>query len=160
GNLKSLFEQDRSRWDASLIAEGLDWLEASATGETLSVYHLEAGIAGLHASATSAADTRWGDIVSLYDALMRLRPSPVVALNRAMAVAEHQGPLRGLEALHAIEQSERLAEYPFYAAALGELELRAGRALAAREHFREAHRLARNEEERRFLAQRIARCEP
>ncbi len=159
GNLKALFEQDRSRWDAALITEGLELLARSAIGEAVTPYHVEAGIAALHATAPSVAATCWGEIVAHYDVLMRLGPSPVVALNRAMAVAEHQGPERGLEAIQAIAGADRLASYPFYPAALAELELRVRDADAARLHFREAHRLARNDGERRFLEQRIAACD-
>lgn len=159
GNLKALFEQDRSRWDTALISEGLELLARSATGDAVTTYHVEAGIAALHATAPSVAETPWGEIVTHYDALMRLGPSPIVALNRAMAIAEHQGPERGLEAIHAIRGTARLASYPFYPAALAELELRVRDVHAARRHFREAHRLARNEGERRFLEQRIAACE-
>jgi RNA polymerase sigma-70 factor (ECF subfamily) len=155
GNLKALFDQDRSRWDAGLVHEGLQLLERSAAGQHITAYHVEAGIAGLHAAAGSAAETRWGDIVGLYDVLMKIAPSPVVALNRAMAIAQEQGPARGLEAIRAIEGVDRLAAYPFYPAAMGELELRLGNARAAREHFEAAGRLARNDAERRFLEQRI-----
>ncbi|HEY3587919.1 MAG TPA: RNA polymerase subunit sigma-24, partial [Myxococcaceae bacterium] len=94
-----------------------------------------------------------------YDALLRLRPSPVVALNRAVALAEQLGPERGLAALRSIPGAERLAEYPFYPAALGELELRNGRVVEARKHLRAAHRLARNPAERTFLERRLAECE-
>jgi RNA polymerase sigma-70 factor (ECF subfamily) len=159
GHLTVLSEQDRSRWDASLIAEGLRLLEASASGDELTEYHLEAGIAAIHAAAGRAEETRWADIVALYDALMRIRPSPVVALNRAIAIAQHEGPGRGLEALRAIDDEGRLAAYPFHAAALGELELRRGSLEVAAGHFRAARGLARNEEERRFLDHRIAECE-
>jgi RNA polymerase sigma factor (sigma-70 family) len=159
GNLKALLEQDRSRWDGTLVTEGLELLARAATGAAATTYHVEAGIAALHATAPSVAETRWGEIVSHYDALMRLGPSPVVALNRAMAIAEHQGPERGLEAIQAIAGADRLASYPFYPAALAELALRMRDVDAARLHFREAHRLARNEGERRFLEQRIAACE-
>ncbi|HKA87053.1 MAG TPA: sigma-70 family RNA polymerase sigma factor [Haliangiales bacterium] len=159
GNLTALSEQDRSRWDASLIAEGMELLEASAAGEEVTPYHLEAAIAAIHAAAGRAEDTRWGDIVDLYDALLRIRPSPVVALNRAISVAEHAGPERGLEALAAIDDRDRLAAYPFFTAAIGELELRSGRFDRAREHFRAAYGLARNEGERRFLERRIAECD-
>jgi RNA polymerase sigma-70 factor (ECF subfamily) len=158
GNLKALFEQDRSRWDGALLAEGLALLDESASGSELSVYHLEAGIGALHATAPSAAETRWDEIVHLYDVLMRLLPSPVVALNRAMAIAQRDGPESGLDALRSIEGVERLARYPFHAAALGELQLRAGRPGAARDHFFVAKGLARNEGERHFLEQRIAEC--
>jgi len=119
---------------------------------------VEAGIAALHAAAGRAEETRWDEIVRHYDVLMRIRPSPVVALNRAVAVAQHEGPERGLQAIRAIEDADRLAHCPFYAAAMGELERRAGRAERARSHFVEAHRLARNEGERRFLEQRVAAC--
>jgi RNA polymerase sigma factor (sigma-70 family) len=158
GDLVVLFDQDRSRWDAELIAEGLRLLALSAKGSELSEYHIEAAIAGIHAAAGRAEETRWGDVVALYEVLMRLRPSPVVALNRAMAVAQVEGPERGLQAIRAITEVERLSDYPFYEAALGELELRCGRGEVAHEHFEVALGLARNEEERRFLARRVADC--
>ena len=158
GELTALFDQDRSRWDGKLIAEGLKQLEASAAGDELSEYHVESGIAAIHAAAGRAEDTRWADIISLYDALMRIRPSPVVALNRAIAVSQEQGPTRGLAMIRAIEDHERLAAYPFYQAAIGELELRRGKTDVASKHFQAAHALARNEAERRFLLQRIAEC--
>jgi predicted RNA polymerase sigma factor len=88
--------------------------------------HLEAAIASVHARAPQAEDTDWAAIISLYDMLMSVRPSPVVALNRAIAVAQHEGPERGLEAIGAIEDRDRLGGYPFYPAAVGELELRRG----------------------------------
>jgi RNA polymerase sigma-70 factor (ECF subfamily) len=158
GNLADLFRQDRSLWDEHLLAEGQSLLEQSASGDVISEYHVEAGIAGIHAAAGSAAETRWGDIIGLYDVLMKIRPSPVVALNRAMAIAQHVGPAQGLEAVRAIEDVDRLATYPLYPAVLGELELRSGRAHAARAHFSEAQRLARNDGERRLLAERIDEC--
>jgi RNA polymerase sigma-70 factor (ECF subfamily) len=159
GELTVLFDQDRSRWDADLLAEGLRLLELSATGSALSEYHLEAAIAGLHATAGRAEDTRWGEIASLYDALMKVRPSPVVALNRAMAIAQMDGPERGLQAIREIADADRLRSYPFYPAALGELELRCGRRQAARQHLLSALALARNAAEGRFLERRIAEAE-
>jgi predicted RNA polymerase sigma factor len=90
---------------------------------------------------------------------MSIRPSPIVALNRAIAVAQRDGAERGLEEIGAIEDLDRLAAYPFYPAALGELELRHGRHETAREHFRAALALARNPMERRFLDQRVGTCE-
>jgi RNA polymerase sigma-70 factor (ECF subfamily) len=98
-------------------------------------------------------------VVSLYDTLMGIRPSAVVALNRAIAVAQLEGPERGLEEIRAIAGAERLASYPFYSAALAELELRCGRHKAALEHFRAALRLARNPTERQFFQQRASECE-
>src|SRR5262249_30671199 len=147
-----------SRWDAALIDRGLALLERSAAGEELTPYHIEAAIAATHASATSVEATDWAAIVSLYDRLMAVAPSPVVALNRAVAVGERDGPERGLEEIEAIRDRDRLARYPFYPAALGELELRRGNAAAAREHFRAALGIARNETERRFVQKRIESC--
>ncbi len=158
GDLNSLFEQDRSRWDANLVAEGQRLLDLSATGSELTEYHVEAAIASVHARALSAEDTDWERIVSLYDTLLAIRPSPVVALNRAIAIAQHQGAERGLEEIHAIAGIERLADYPFYPATLGELELRRGRPEIASKHFHTAQQLARNPMERRFVERRIAAC--
>ena len=158
GELQTLFEQDRGRWDRSLLAEGQRWLELSATGPELTDYHVEAAIAWVHARAPRAEDTEWKSVVSMYDQLMAIRPSPVVALNRAIAIAQRDGPERGLEAIHAIEGRDRLARYPFYPAAMGELELRRGRSEEAREHFEAALGLARNGAERRFFEQRARSC--
>jgi RNA polymerase sigma-70 factor (ECF subfamily) len=158
GDLRSLFRQDRSLWDAGLVEEGLRLLDASACGDAITVFHVEAGIAALHAAADSTAETRWAEIVRLYDVLMTMRPSPVVALSRAIALAERDGPAAGLEAIGAIEEPERLGRYPFYPAAVGELELRRGNPEVAGAHFRKAHGLARSDAERRFLAQRIGEC--
>ena len=156
GDLTPLPDQDRSRWDARLVARGVELLERSATGPEVSTYHLEAAIADAHARAPSIDETDWALIVSLYDRLMVLTPSPVVALNRAIAIAQRDGPDRGIEALRAIADCERLDAYPFYPAALGELELRRGHPEVAREHFAAALALARNPTERRFLQKRIA----
>jgi RNA polymerase sigma factor (sigma-70 family) len=158
GELRALGDQDRSQWDAHLVGEGQKLLDLSASGPELTEYHLEAAIGWAHAVAPRAEDTDWGMIVSLYDKLMAIRPSPVVALNRAIAIAQRNGPERGLEEIRSIANSERLAGYPFYHAALGEFELRAGRADAAREHFRAALALARSPMEHRFLEQRVQTC--
>lgn len=159
GNLSSLFDQDRSRWDRTLVAEGQRLLELSATGPDLTEYHVEAAIASVHAGAGRTEDTDWGRIVSLYDTLLAIRPSPVIALNRAIAIAQNESPERGLEEISAIAGRDRLATYPFYFAALGELELRSGRRKIAHEQFQTALALARNPMERRFLEQRRNACE-
>jgi len=158
GNLSALADQDRSRWDPQLMAEGQSLLDRSATGPELTEYHVEAAIAAVHASAARVEDTNWAQIVSLYDTLLTIRPSPVVALNRAIAVAQREGPERGLQEIGAIAGRDRLATYPFYYAALGELELRRGRGETARAHFRAARALARNAMERQFLEQRVEAC--
>ncbi len=160
GNLSPFVAQDRSQWDRQLIAEGQSFLDRSATGDQVSEYHVEAAIASIHANAADINDTDWAKIVSLYDTLAAIRPSPVVALNRAIAVAQLQGPERGIEEIRSIRDVNRLAAYPFYPAALGELHLRRGRLDLAREHFKNAAALARNDMERRFLEQRINACQP
>lgn len=158
GNLNALAFQDRARWDASLLAQGLALFESSAAGEELTAYHLEAAIAVVHTSARTFEETDWNEIASLYDRLMDVAPSPVVALNRAIAIGERDGAESGLRALGEVADRERLSKYPFYAAALGEFELRRGDRGAAQAHFRAALALARNEAERRFLDQRLRRC--
>ena len=158
GNLSSLYEQDRSKWDRTLLTEGLKLLEMSATGFEISEYHVEAAIASIHARAERMEDTDWGKIVSLYDMLLAIRPSPIVALNRAIAIAQKESPERGLAEIKSIAGSDRLTKYPFYSAALGELELRCERYEVARDHFRAALALARNQMERQFLQQRISAC--
>ena len=158
GELNRLSDQDRARWDQRLIDEGLALLERSASGAELTPYHVEAAIAAEHVRASDVAETNWGVIVSLYDRLMTLQPSPVVALNRAVAVAERDGPAAGLAALDAIDDRARLDAYPFYHAAVAELELRQGHSDAARDHFATAIRLSRNPMERRFLERRVAAC--
>jgi RNA polymerase sigma-70 factor (ECF subfamily) len=158
GNLTALADQDRTQFDQALAEEGLRLLERSATGPELTDYHVEAAIAWVHTSAQRTEDTDWAMIISLYDKLMALRPSPIVALNRAIAIAQREGPQRGLEEIHAIQDSERLANYPFYHAALGELEIGSGHLEGAREHFVVALNLARNPMERSFFEHRIGAC--
>jgi RNA polymerase sigma factor (sigma-70 family) len=158
GNLRPLLEQDRSKWDQALIAEGRRLLNESAKGNELTEYQVEAAIAAIHTAAPSTEATDWTLIVTLYDTLLTLRPSPVVALNRAIAVAQAEGPERGLEAIAHIADKDRLAAYPFYFAAMGELELRRRRPDVASEHLRAAIAVARNPMERQFLSQRLAAC--
>ncbi len=155
GDLHPLLEQDRSRWDARMVDEGLALLDRSAAGEVVSAYHVEAAIAAVHATAGSIDQTNWEAIVELYDRLMAIAPSPVVALNRAIAIGQRDGPAQGVEALRTIADPERLRSYPFYQAAFGELELRRGNVEAAHGHFVAAVGLARNEVERRFLEKRV-----
>jgi RNA polymerase sigma factor (sigma-70 family) len=158
GELSALVDQDRTRWDASLVSEGLQLFAASATGDELTAHHLEAAIAATHAAAPTPEETDWAAVVGLYDRLMAIAPSPVVALNRAIALGQRDGADAGLTALHAIADRERLARYPFYPAALGELELRRGHHQAARAHFLAALDLARNGAERIFLERRLRQC--
>jgi predicted RNA polymerase sigma factor len=158
GNLIPLAGQDRSLWDRKLIAKGVSFLELSATGADISEYHIEAAIAAIHANAASMAKTDWRAIVGLYDLLLAQHPSPIVALNRGIAVAQSESAERGLEEIAAIDDRARLAEYPFYFAAQGELELSRGSPDEARKHFHAALSLARNPMERRYYEQRLAAC--
>ncbi len=159
GDLNSLADQDRSKWDRKLISEGLNYLDLAASGPSITEYHIEAAISSVHAIATRLEDTDWDEIVLLYDRLMTTHPSPIVALNRAIAIAQRDGPERGLEEIDSIADADRLRSYPFYAAALGELELRRGHYDSASVHFLTAIGLARNEMERRFLKQRLSACD-
>ncbi len=158
GDFNPLLDQDRSRWDTRLVAEGLVLLERSAAGAEVTAYHIEAAIASAHASASTMDETDWPLIVSLYDRLMTIASSPVVALNRAIAIGQRDGAERGIEALHEVEDRERLDKYPFYPAAMGEMELRRGNRGAARAHFATALALARNATEQRFLEKRVRAC--
>lgn len=158
GNLTSFFEQDRTQWDQSLVARGLELLDLAANGDELTTYHIEAAMASVHAVAPSAAETDWGKIIVLYDAVMAISPSPIVALNRAIAIGQHEGPQRGLDEVRTLPDQDRLADYPFYSAAIGEFELRVGNHTSAQRHFQTALALARSPMERRFLQQRIIAC--
>ena len=158
GDLSPLIEQDRSTWDRRLIEDGIALLNRSASGSTVSAYHIEAAIAAAHATAESVERTNWAAIVSLYDRLMEVSPSPVIALSRAIAIGQRDSPEGGLAALRAIADAERLCEYPFYPAAIAEFELRLGNGEAAREQFSRAASLARNPSERRFLDRRVRDC--
>ena len=158
GELHPLFEQDRTRWDASLVQEGLRLLDLAAKGQSVTPYHLEAAIAAVHASAGSIEQTDWNAIVALYDRLMAIAPSPVVALNRAIAIGQRDGPEHGLAALSGIPDADRLRHYPFYPAARGEFERARGDLAAAHRDFAAAAELARSPAERRFLQRRARDC--
>jgi RNA polymerase sigma factor (sigma-70 family) len=155
GDLSPLVDQDRSQWDKRLTMDGLALLDISASGNEVTSYHIEAAIAAVHASARTLDETDWPKIVSLYDRLLDLAPSPMVALNRAIAIGERDGPSQGLEALNTIADVDRLTPYPFYPAAMGEFARRLGAHDAARTHFQAAISRARNAVERRFLEKRL-----
>ncbi len=158
GSLLLLEQQDRSRWDREMIRRGFELLDRSASGEELSEYHLEAAIASRHCAAASVAQTDWPGIVELYELLHQLRPSPMVALNRAIAVGEARGAEAGLEALSALSGDPKLEAPPFLAAARGRLLLRAGRADEAARSFAEAEGRARNPAEAKLFASLRSEC--
>jgi RNA polymerase sigma factor (sigma-70 family) len=150
-----LEDQDRSRWDRGLIERGLAHLARSATGDHMSRWHLEAGIACEHAIAPSVSETDWDRIVVLYDLLARQSPTPVVALNRALALAERDGVDEGRSALMALASDRKLSTYPFYWAARADLERRADRRMAARSSYERAIALARSSAERVSYERRL-----
>ena len=160
GSLLMLEEQDRSLWDWQLVQRGFEIMARSAEGDELSEYHLEAAIAAEHCAAASVRETNWARIVQLYDLLLALRPSPVVALGRAIALGEMRGPQEGLRALEELGDRDRLAGYPFLPAALGRLHLKAGDRVRAAEFFRRAVALARNPTEARLFEARLRETEP
>ena len=159
GDLALLADQDRSRWDRGLVEAGLRHLERAASGTEISPYHIEAAIAAQHATARDAASTDWPAIRRLYDDLVALKPSPVVALNRAVAVAMAEGPEAGIGALERIGDDPALAQYHLLPAVRGGLERRAGRPRDALRHYRTALTLRCSAPERRFLERQIAEIE-
>ena len=154
-----LEEQDRGRWNSGLVERGLVHLARSAVGDHLSRWHLEAGIACEHAIAPSVRETDWNRIAALYDLLLERSPSPVVALNRALAVAEHSGVDEGRRALAALAGDDKLREYPFYWAARADLERRAEQRSAARSSYERAIALSRSPAERVSYERRLQRLD-
>src|SRR5438132_7977717 len=158
GDLAVLEEQDRSRWDRQFITRGMRHLEASASGDEITTYHVEAAIAACHAAAISFEETDWRHIVSLYDELLEMNPSPVAALNRAVAIAMSQGPRAGIDAVESIAARDSLREYPLLYSTLGELWLRSGNRSRAAEEFSRALELPSSMPEKRFLLRKLESC--
>ncbi len=157
GDLLRLDDQDRSKWDQSLIERGLVHLVAAARGHELTEYHLQAGIAAIHCTAANSASTDWARILRHYDELHRLKPSPIVALNRAVAVAHLHGPRAGLDAIAAIPQRDRLESHYLLHAVVGELHWRLKDHRAAAESFRRALQLAQVGPEQLHLSRMLER---
>ncbi len=158
GGLVLLEAQERRLWDRDLIRRGAELLDRAAEGEEVSEFHLEAAIAAKHCLAARYEDTDWPGILGLYDLLLGVKPTPIVALNRAIAVSQVDGPDAALAALLAIV-SDGLAGYPFFAAALGEMHRRAGRPSEAAAQYRTAIAQARSPAEAEVFRQRLASCE-
>ncbi|MGH7854040.1 MAG: RNA polymerase sigma factor [Candidatus Binatia bacterium] len=155
GNILRLEEQDRSRWDQAMIARGLYHLMQSTGGDEVSEYHLQAGVAACHCAARDYESTDWPRILSLYDRLIEMDNSPIVALNRAVAVAHVYGPRAGIEAIEAIHDRQQLNGYYLLYAVLGEFEADLDHRPAAMKHFRKALELATMESEQIFLTKKI-----
>ena len=158
GNLVLLADQDRARWDGERITRGLAWLNRAGPMEHAGPYQLQAAIAACHARAASWEATDWRAIVALYDALAAVAPSPVIALNRAVAIGLADGPAAGLAALDAIDAGT-LRDYHLRPAARADFLRRLVRPAEAAEEYRRALALADNARERAFLSARLAACE-
>ncbi|MGW4480691.1 RNA polymerase sigma factor [Rhodococcus triatomae] len=158
GDVVLLADQDRTRWDRQMIAEGAELVVTSLTGGPPGPYGVQAAIAAVHDEADDVESTDWAQIVGLYDVLESLAPSPVVAVNRAVAVAMRDGADAGLDRLDQIADDPRLRSYAPFAAARGDLLLRAGRHTEAAEAFALALDLAGTQPERRLLAGRLAQA--
>jgi RNA polymerase sigma-70 factor (ECF subfamily) len=155
GRLLLLEEQDRTRWDDQAIAEGTDLVRQALRRGRPGRFTLQAAIAAVHAEAPTYADTDWREILGLYDTLLAVWRSPVVELNRAVAVAMVDGPAAGLAALESVAGDPRLAGYPYLEAARADLLRRLGRTREAAAAYRTALELASNSAERGFLAHRL-----
>jgi RNA polymerase sigma-70 factor (ECF subfamily) len=156
GDLILLEDQDRSLWNRQQIEQGMALVEQALTSPRIGPYTLQAAIAAVHSDASNPAATDWDRVVALYDILSRVTPSPVVELNRAVAVAMRDGPKAGLELIDAILSRGELADYHLAHAARADMCRRLGRQSEARSAYQEALALARQEPERRFLAGRLA----
>jgi RNA polymerase sigma-70 factor (ECF subfamily) len=155
GEIILLDDQNRTLWDRTLIAEGTALVERAFSSGTVGPYAVQAAISAVHAAAPEPSATDWTQIVALYDLLQRAAPSPVVELNRAVAVAMRDGPAAGLALIDALQARGDLADYHLLHSARGELCRRLGRTTEARAAFEQALSLAKQEPERRFLAERI-----
>jgi RNA polymerase sigma-70 factor (ECF subfamily) len=155
GELVLLEHQDRALWNVDRIAEGKSLVERAQSSGRFGPYLLQAAIAAVHAQASSASTTDWAQIVACYDVLARATPSPVVELNRAVAVAMRDGPQAGLSLIDAILARGDLEDYHLAHAARADLCRRLGRPVEARTSYRRALELTRQDPERRFLERRL-----
>jgi RNA polymerase sigma-70 factor (ECF subfamily) len=156
GDLILLDEQDRTRWNRESISEGIALVERALASRRAGPYCIQAAIAALHAEAPGADATDWAQIVALYDVLVQMEPSPVVELNRAVAVAMRDGPAAGLTLVEQLLARGELTEYRLAHAARADLCRRLDRRAEAREAYQRALQLTRQEPERRFLERRLA----
>lgn len=159
GELCLLKDQDRSSWDRQLLQLGLYFLDASAAGDRISTYHLQAGIAACHCTAVDFGSTDWPQILRLYDMLMDFDNSPIVALNRAVAFSRVHGPGQGLEEVVKLSKDVTISNYYLTHAVLGELYFQTDDYLNAAEHFRTALSLTNLPAEHLFLTRSVAKCE-
>jgi RNA polymerase sigma factor (sigma-70 family) len=159
GNILRLEEQDRSRWDAGMVSRGMRHLAESAGGDDLSEYHLQAGIAACHCAAPDYESTDWPRILSLYDRLVIIDDSPVVALNRAVAIANVRGPGAGIDALEGIKNRQSLDSYHLFYAVLADFEAKLNQFQSAARNLRKAIGLTDLKSEQELLKKRLQNCE-
>jgi RNA polymerase sigma-70 factor (ECF subfamily) len=159
GDVLLLRDQDRSLWDRRMISAGVDELVRASTGDKVSEYHLQAGIAMCHALSPSYEDTDWSRILMQYDALLQEWPSPVVALNRTVALAMVEGPEAGLRDLERIREMPGIEQYYLFHATLAEFYRQVGDFPRASVSYRSALDLVSNAPEQRFLQRKLAECE-
>ncbi len=159
GNLLRLKDQDRSSWDQKMIARGMFHFAQSAAGHEMTTYHLQAGIVGCHCAATSYESTDWKRILALYDHLIEVEDSPVIALNRAVALAQVKGPKAGIKAVENIRDLKSLDEYHLRYAVLAEFEMQLNNFPKAAEHLRRALHLTSIKSEQTLLQKHLADCE-
>src|SRR5262249_31366624 len=160
GSLLLMEEQDRDRWDHRLVGRAPEFLGQSAGGTVISPFHLEAAIACHHCTATSYAETDWPAILRLYDALLTLHRSPVYLLNRAIVVAQIEGPQAGIRALDEAGQDPALRRYHLFDAPPGEFYRRAGDPGRARQHLEAAREKTNSPFDRELIDRRLAQCRP
>jgi RNA polymerase sigma-70 factor (ECF subfamily) len=156
GDLVLLEDQNRSLWDRNLIAQAEELLARAFTARRIGPYVLQAAIAAVHAQAQSVATTNWPQIIALYDVLVRLDPSPVIALNRAVALSMRDGPDVGLALIESLLRQGGLEDYHLAHAARADMQRRLGLAESARASYQRALELTRQPAERRFLHLRLA----
>jgi len=158
GSILLMEDQDRTKWDERLIRRARDFLDQSAEGTTVSPFHLEAGISLYHCSAKCYSETDWPAILRLYDALLTLHRSPVYLLNRAIVIAEIEGPCAGIRALRETEQESALRHYHLFDATLGELYRRSGDMERARQYLEAARRKTASPHDQAIIDHRLAQC--
>ena len=160
GDLVPLDEQDRTRWDRGMVDEGIGLIKASLAGPALGPYQLQAAIAATHADAATTEETNWSQVHALYLILERIAPNPMVTLNRAIALAETEGPQAGLDLLSTLDADERMAKHHRLLSVRAHLLEQTGDAVGAYEHYRRAARATASTAEQRYLETRASRLRP
>jgi predicted RNA polymerase sigma factor len=155
GNILLLKQQDRSIWNAELIQTGIRYLAQSAQGEAYTRYHLEAGIAYEHCIATSYGKTNWQKIVNWYDLLYQIQPTPIVALNRAIAIGEWKGATEGLKIIDQISDIQSIKNYYLLSATLGQFYSQLNDKVKARQYFEIAWSQTQSEKEKKLLSEKM-----